>query len=104
MEEILALLRAGDSRVAIILAKAKKVIIDHRECHRGCDVGSVIHCDLFYDMIEEMFATEQAAIQQERMLMPCGHPKACRPNMASQCSACVSEARIIEKMKAQQPR
>lgn len=101
MQEILEMLRAGDPKARKIVETAKKLLIDHRDCHKGCDVGNVIHCDLFYEMIEKLYESEQAGILQERVPMPCGHPKACRPVAAEECSACVSEGKLLAQVKGQ---
>lgn len=98
MERILELLAAGDPGIRQIVEVVKKIVLDHRGCHKACDIGNIIECDLFYDMIEAMHDREQEAIIKERLAMLCGHPQACKPAGAIFCMACMSEQRVVERL------
>lgn len=82
----------GSSLPQDLKEEIRRIAVEAIKEHRGCDVGNLQRCDMYYDLVQIMVAMAQRAREAERALLICGHPAACQQEDG--CMACQREQRI----------
>lgn len=81
-----------------VTSLAANLVVSHRTCS---DIAKISKCELYYEMIDNIFEIIDEVVQEERALMRCGHPRASlvlKQNLEKECRGCVMEAQMRQEL------